>query len=100
MFFIAQNLMHVHRTQSFLELLKKFIKFDLLLINSSRYLVFRDYFSRSSFPQRCSVKKVFLKNSQNSMENTCVRVFFLLKPETLFKKVSDAGVFLGIVGNF
>ena len=29
--------------------------------------------------QRCSVKKVFLKNSQNSQENTCVRVSFLIK---------------------
>ena len=26
---------------------------------------------------RCSVKKVFLKNSQNSQENTCARVFQL-----------------------
>ena len=29
--------------------------------------------------QRCSVKKVFLKNSQNSQENTCARVSFLIK---------------------
>ena len=29
--------------------------------------------------QRCSVKKVFLETSQNSQENTCVRVSFLLK---------------------
>ena len=29
--------------------------------------------------QKCSVKKVFLKISQNSQENTCVRVFFLIK---------------------
>ena len=27
---------------------------------------------------RCSVKKVFLKTSQNSQENTCVRVSFLI----------------------
>ena len=26
--------------------------------------------------QRCSVKKVLLKISQNSLENTCARVFF------------------------
>ena len=26
--------------------------------------------------RRCSVKKVFLENSQNSQENTCVRDFF------------------------
>ena len=28
---------------------------------------------------RCSVKKVFLKTSQNSQENTCIGVFFLIK---------------------
>ena len=40
--------------------------------------------------RRCSVKKVFLKISQNSQENTCARVFFNkgagLRPATLFKK--------------
>ena len=29
--------------------------------------------------QRCSVKKVFLEISQNSQENTCARVSFLIK---------------------
>ena len=29
--------------------------------------------------QRCSIKKVFLKISQNSQENTCARVSFLIK---------------------
>ena len=29
--------------------------------------------------QRCSLRKVFLEISQNSQENTCVRVFFLIK---------------------
>ena len=28
---------------------------------------------------RCFVKKMFLKNSQNSQENTCARVAFLIK---------------------
>ena len=39
--------------------------------------------------QRCSVKKVFLEISQNSQENTCTRVSFLIRlqrPATLFKK--------------
>ena len=31
----------------------------------------------------CSVKKVFLEISQNSQENTCARVSFLIKNETL-----------------
>ena len=29
--------------------------------------------------QRCSIKKVFLEISQNSQENTCARVSFLIK---------------------
>ena len=32
--------------------------------------------------QRCSIKEVFLKVSQNSLENTCARVSFLLKLQT------------------
>ena len=32
-----------------------------------------------AFFRNCSVKKVFLKNSQNSQENICVRVSFLIK---------------------
>ena len=39
--------------------------------------------------RRCSVKKVFLKLSQNSEESTCARVSFLinsLRPATLLRK--------------
>ena len=41
------------------------------------------YLEITTFPevvvQSCSVKKVFLEISQNSQENTCVRVSFLIK---------------------
>ena len=49
---------------------------------------FRKYFARfrgfspestEAVAQRCSVKKVFLEISQNSQENTCARVSFLIK---------------------
>ena len=33
--------------------------------------------------QRCSVKMVFLESSQNSQENNCAWVSFLIKKETL-----------------
>ena len=33
--------------------------------------------------QRCSVKKVVLEISQNSQENTCASVSFLIKTRTL-----------------
>ena len=40
--------------------------------------------------RRCSVKKVFIEMSENSQENTCARVSFLIKLparlETLLKK--------------
>ena len=35
--------------------------------------------SSEAVAQRCSVKKVFLQISQNSQENTCARVYFLIK---------------------
>ena len=55
--------------------------------------------------QSCSVKKVFLKISQNSRENTSARVYFLIKLQAwglqLYRKRdSDTGVFLWILRNF
>ena len=48
--------------------------------------------------QRCSVKKVFLEISQNSQENNCARVSFVIKLKAwtcnFIKKDSDMGVFL------
>ena len=38
--------------------------------------------------QRCSVKKVFLEISQNSQEDTCARVPFLIKKETVAQAFS------------
>ena len=35
--------------------------------------------TKEAVAQTCSVKKVFLKISQNSQENTCARVSFLIK---------------------
>ena len=43
--------------------------------------------------RRCSKKKVFLKISQNSLENTCARVSFLIKLQALLKKETLAQVF-------
>ena len=52
--------------------------------------------------QRCSFKKVFLEISQNSQENTCVRVSSLIKLKALglqlyLKRDSETGVFLQIL---
>ena len=48
---------------------------------------------------RYSVKKVFVKISQNSQENTCVKVSFLTKSQArglqlYLKRESGTGVFL------
>ena len=44
--------------------------------------------------QRCSVKKVFLRNSQNSQENTCARLSLLITLQANFiKKETLAQVF-------
>ena len=64
----------------------------ILIITGSRRqktLTYTEGSFRSSH-QRGSVKKVFLEISQNSQENTCARVSFLIKlqnkPATLFLK--------------
>ena len=41
-----------------------------------------NFINTEAFVQRCSLKKVFLENSQNSKENTCARVSFLIKLQT------------------
>ena len=48
---------------------------------------------------RCSIKKVFLKNSQNSQENKLVRVSFFSKVDKE-ETSSDTGAFLWILRNF
>ena len=43
---------------------------------------FRDesiFDDKEAVPKKCSIKKVFLKTSQNSQENTCVGVSILKK---------------------
>ena len=55
--------------------------------------------------QRCSVKEVFLEISQNSQENTCASVSFLIKLlawglQLYLKSDSGTGVFLWILRNF
>ena len=35
--------------------------------------------STEAIARRCFVKRVFLEISQNSQENTCARIFFLIK---------------------
>ena len=46
---------------------------------------------------RCSVKELFLESSQNSQENTCARVSFLIKLQAL--GLSGTGFFLCILEN-
>ena len=69
-----------------------FIYLNFLLSHSQtglkfwRCFVFNNCYSKfifiqliEAFVRRCSVKKVFFEILQNSQENTCARVFFLIK---------------------
>ena len=38
---------------------------------------------KEAFVQRCSVKKVFIEILQNLQDNTCIRVYFLIKLQAL-----------------
>ena len=49
--------------------------------------------STEAVVQKCSVKKEFLEISQNSQENTCARISFLIRPEDFIKKETLAQVF-------
>ena len=74
------------------------IKKLLDIKNVSEY---RNIYELEEVAYRCSLKKVFLQISQNSRENTCARVSFLIKlqalslrPATSLKKKLGTGVFL------
>ena len=59
-----------------------------------RLLLKQQDFNSEAVVQRCSAKKVFLEISQNSQENTCARVSFLIKLQANFiKKEALAKVF-------
>ena len=40
--------------------------------------------TKEAVSRRCSVKKLFLEFSQNSLENTCARISFLIKLQASF----------------
>ena len=56
----------------------KDLRVRYIFLDITAWLSWSFRISRSSY-QRCSVKKLFLKISQNSLENTCARVSFLNK---------------------
>ena len=68
--------------------LKRFRYFTIIYTNNYAKFHSLDKVYESSH-QRCSIKKVFLKNSQNSQENTCAKVSFLIKLQVFL-----AGLFL------
>ena len=73
-----------------------FRSFHFPLISLFVPLFFSGIAREKLVPQWCSVKTVFLENSQNSQENTCARVSFLMKlqanttrrllPSTVFQR--------------
>ena len=57
---------------------KKLIRYRSLSLGRYACLIFKssDFTDKEAVARRCSVRKVFLKTSQNSQENTCVGVSF------------------------
>ena len=63
----------------------------------------RSFLTKEAVARRCSVKMLLVEISQNSQENTCATVSFLIKlqaPAPLLKKDSGTGVFLWVLRNF
>ena len=67
--------------------------YGLFVVRKWRLLLQSNLTDAEAVIRRCSVKKVFLEISQNSQENTCAKVSFLIKlhasphsPATLSKK--------------
>ena len=62
----------------------------IILKKGQFIIIYLQYIIAEAVAQRCFLKKVFLEISQNSQENTCARVSFLIKlqaaPATLLKK--------------
>ena len=68
----------IYRCDSVLEIILEDLQHDMkILLNWFKINLMKP--NPEAVVQRCSVKKVFLEISQNSRENTCARVSFLLK---------------------
>ena len=57
----------------------KSIQNKKLFVNIQVKIMLQKNLASEAVVQRCSVKKVFLEISQNTQENTCTRVSFLIK---------------------
>ena len=66
---------HLMCANFFMINLNVIITFMLQLFNNNRETMLH----AEAVVQSCSVKKVFLEISQNSQENTCARISFLIK---------------------
>ena len=83
----AVNLLHIFRT-TFPENTSEGLvlqKAGFCLLNLHRKLFFVQ--SAEAVVRRCSVEKVFLEILQNSQENTCARLSFLIKLQAYLKDI-------------
>ena len=83
-------------------MVQKILKMSILYSKAFKDIYHGIKFWNSAM-NRCFIKKLFLKTSQYSLENTCLGVFFdkmqALSPATLLKRDSNTGVFLCIFKN-
>ena len=77
----SKNLYHV-KTSKFICFANLVTGFYMMRVFAERYFRTK-YLNAEAVAQMCSVKKVFLEISQNSQENTCVRVSILIKLQAL-----------------
>ena len=83
---------------------------QMSILSTEKYQMIKQVFLQTMFrteavAQRCSVKKVLLKISQNSQENTCARASFLIKLQAsglqiYLKRDSGTGTFPCVLRNF
>ena len=86
---------------------QKIWKISIFYPKSSKEFHHQIKFRKNIMSRRCSLKKLFLKISQYSQENTCIggisfltKMSFNKRPKTLSKRDSNEGVFLVILPSF
>ena len=72
------NLEKIFTRNTLINLKSNYIHFNVNR-RSLRWITKILFLNKEAVIQRCSVRKLFLETSQNSQENTCARVSFLIK---------------------
>ena len=98
--FVLQNATVITNCDDFIIKCNSYYKMRRLLliatVQAAQIKSFESSFNvliAESVVQRCKFKKLFLKIPQNSQENTCARVSFIVKLQTPFLQITSGGCF-------